>query len=141
MLHKKFSELSAKEFYDIARARMEVFVVEQNCAFLDLDEIDLSCEHFWWKENGELSAYLRFYQHTNGNYVLGRLITVLACRGKGLGLEALGEFLKYYDKKFPDSTLEISAQARLQTFYEKFNFVVHGDSYLEDGIPHLRMLR
>jgi ElaA protein len=139
---KTFRSLTAAELYEALRLRAEVFVVEQNCVYQDCDGHDPHCRHlFGWKE-GKLAAYLRIvppgrkYEETS----LGRVVTGLGFRGQRLGHGLVEEALRLLDAEGAGA-VRISAQAYLEKFYAGFGFVAQGEGYLEDGIPHIEMLR
>ncbi len=139
-----FSELSPKVLYDILKARAEVFVVEQRCAYLDLDGIDEHAHHLVLQsENGDLLAYARLippmvkFEEPS----IGRVLTTPAARGKGYGRLLMQESISRLNALYPNSSIRISAQAYLETFYNGFGFVRISDEYDEDGIPHIEMLR
>ncbi|MGQ9806656.1 MAG: GNAT family N-acetyltransferase [Chlorobiales bacterium] len=139
-----FSELSPKALYDILKARAEVFVVEQQCAYLDLDGIDEHSHHLvLYSDFGDLAAYARLippsikFQEPS----IGRVLTTQAARGKGFGRQLMQESICRISALYPNAPIRISAQAYLETFYNGFGFVRISDNYDEDGIPHLEMLR
>lgn len=139
-----FSELSPKALYDILKARAEVFVVEQQCAYLDLDGIDEHSHHLvLYSDFGDLVAYARLippsikFQEPS----IGRVLTTQAARGKGFGRQLMQEGICRISALYPNAPIRISAQAYLETFYNRFGFVRISDNYDEDGIPHLEMLR
>ena len=138
---KNFDELSTRELYDILRARAEVFVVEQNCPYQDLDLKDLGAYHLYMKEEGEIVAYLRVLDrgvsYDTGS--IGRVITTSRGRGRGLGLELVLEGIRIARERFGLDRLTISAQKYAVGFYERAGFVRTDKEYLEDGIPHVEM--
>ena len=125
---KNFNELTTKEFYQIAKERVAVFVVEQNCPYQEIDETDEVALHtYFLSENGEIAAYTRIYSE-NETVHFGRVLVTKAFRKNGLG------------KKVVAKTLEvIGAQAYLQDFYGEFGFQAISEVYLEDDIPHIDM--
>jgi len=129
--------------YAVLAARSQVFVVEQMCVFQDADGCDLEAEHLIGWSGVHVAAYLRvlapgvaFEERS-----IGRVITTAAFRGKGLGRALFGHALKRLDTLYPDEPTRIGAQARLQAFYESFGFAPASAIYVEDGIPHIEMLR
>lgn len=139
----KFSELSTTQLYAILAARSEVFVLEQNCAYLDIDGLDLDCLHLIaWKES-QVAAYLRIvppglkYPEVS----IGRVITSQAARGSGIGKQLLAKGLEQIQVTYPGQAVLIQAQQYLEKFYQAFGFVTVSDVLLEDGIPHFMMLR
>ena len=140
---KKFEELSNKELYEILRLRAEVFVVEQNCPYQDLDGKDLKSFHlFGTDENKDLIAYTRIvpagisYKEVS----IGRVVTSPKLRGTGAGKDVMKESIKVIEKQFGKVPVRISAQCYLKKFYENLGFEITGEEYLEDNIPHIEML-
>lgn len=140
---KHFSELSALEWHDIAKIRMEIFIIEQNCIYLDLDNKDLDAYHIFGEYNGEIVAYARLLDKniTFPEVSIGRVVVSQKYRAKSIGHLLMQEVLKFSKTKYPLEPIKISAQEHLTKFYEAHDFVVVTESYLEDGIPHVGMLR
>lgn len=139
---KSFSELSTHELYALLRLRAEVFVVEQACAYQDLDGRDPDCMHLLGWAGDRLVAYLRVVPPEASAFglpSLGRVVSAGDCRGLGLGRAAVGLGVDYLRQNYPGQVVHISAQAHLKDFYAGFGFVSVGEGYLEDGIPHLGM--
>ena len=143
---KRFDELSARELYDLLRLRSEVFVVEQDCPYLDADGKDThpDARHLLGRDAaGELAAYLRLlpaglsYEEPS----FGRVVTSPRHRGQGLGDEMVQVALAAMNTLWPGVPVRIGAQAHLTKYYGKHGFVVDSDEYDEDGIPHREMLR
>lgn len=142
-----FENLSKEKFIEILRVRQEVFVVEQDCPYLDIDGLD---EHSWhlvaWdasKEKYHAVAYLRVV-HPTYKYnepSIGRVLTVESTRGTGLGKELMTHAIKYIEQEYPHQSNRISAQQYLEKFYQSFGFTAVSDVYDEDGIPHIEMIR
>ncbi len=142
---KHHSDLGLEQLYAILKLRSEVFVVEQRCAYLDPDGQDLdgdTCHLMGW-DGDQLVAYLRLLdpESQGGDVVIGRVLTVPAGRGKGLGHEMMEQALKQAEKRWPEVPIYLSAQAHLQGYYGRYGFVVAGEEYLEDDIPHIGMRR
>ncbi len=139
---KHFTELTTTELYRLLRARAEIFVVEQDCPYQDLDNKDLGAWHIWLEDEDGVAAYCRVLDK-GVSYAdagsIGRVITVK--RGSGLGLRVMQEGIRVAEEKFSQTTLRISAQQYAQGFYEKCGFVRVSEPYLEDNIPHVEMLR
>lgn len=137
---KQFQELSADELYDILSARAEVFVVEQNCAYQDLDGVDKDAYHVFYKENGKILAYLRVIDKGKrlDEVSIGRVISLK--RRCGLGSALLKEGLRVAKEKFGADKVKIGAQLYAKPFYEGVGFKQVSGEYLEDGIPHIYML-
>lgn len=139
IIRKKFDELSTRELYSILRARSAVFVVEQNCAYQDIDGVDFDACHIYTTHDGELSAYLRVFMRdeATGTAQIGRVITVK--RGCGLGLVLLREGIREAFSRDDVRSIYLEAQTYAVGFYEKAGFRVASDEFMEDGIPHVVM--
>ena len=142
-----FDELSTKVLYAILRARQVVFVVEQNCPFLDADDVDQHCLHLlgWQVQgfNNALAAYARLVP-PGGKYrepSIGRVITSPEFRGQGFGKELMQRAVQAMDQLYPGLAIRIGAQQYLEMFYSGFGFVTVSPPYIEDGIPHVEMVR
>lgn len=142
----RFSELSLQQLYAILQARSRVFVLEQNCPYLDADGLDETCFHLFatLKLNGkeEIAAYCRLLPAGVGftEVSIGRVISLPIARGTGLGKELLKRALELCQVHFPDQAIRIGAQHYLEKFYQSFGFVTDSEIYMEDGIPHVEML-
>jgi ElaA protein len=138
-----FSELALSELYEILKARAEVFVVEQTCAYLDLDGVDAHCHHLMLRnEARDLLAYARLIP-PNLKFEpasIGRVITAKKSRGKGLGRLVMQESILRLRALYPNAAIQIAAQAHLEKFYESFGFYRISEEYDEDGIAHINML-
>ena len=140
---KKFEDLSPNELYAILRLRSEVFVVEQNCVFLDMDDKDQQCYHLMgWLDN-LLAAYTRLVPPgiSYGQPSIGRVVTSPAARGSGIGKLLMQKSIDETIKLFEKNSIKIGAQLYLKSFYESLGFVQVGDIYDEDGIDHIKMIR
>ena len=139
---KHYTELTRDELYEILRARAEVFVVEQNCPYQDLDQKDIDAYHVYMKEDGEIVGYLRVLKRGvsyDDAGSIGRVITTAKGRGRGIGLALVLEGIKVAKECFGEEKLIISAQKYAVGFYEKAGFHRTEKEYLEDGIPHVQM--
>ena len=140
---KKFSELSIEELYQILRLRSEVFVVEQNCVYQDLDNKDQISVHIFIKEKNEIVAYTRIFK--SGDYYknpsIGRVVVSKKKRGKELGKKIMISSIDYIKENLKSDKIELSAQKYLDKFYKDLGFYKIGVDYLEDGIPHQRMIK
>lgn len=136
-------DLSARQLYAIFAVREAVFVVEQNCAYQDLDGLDLDADHLIGWSGDDVAAYLRVLGPgvRFAEPSVGRVLTSKAARGSGLGRQLVGRSLIWLDERYPTHDVRISAQAHLEHFYRSFGFEVASSPYLEDGIPHIEMLR
>ncbi|NDV14645.1 GNAT family N-acetyltransferase [Muricauda sp. TY007] len=143
VLVKTFEELSTKELYQILRLRSEVFVVEQDCVYQDVDNKDQKALHVIGIKNDEVVAYTRIFKPGDyfDNVSIGRVVVSQDQRKYGLGKQIMQATLAAIDQRFPDKAIEISAQSYLLKFYTELGFNALGEEYLEDGIPHRRMLK
>ena len=140
-LHDKtFAELTAAELNAILRARAEVFVVEQNCVYLDPDGADLQSRHLYLEDEGQIRAYLRLFVRKKEPSVvqIGRVLTTE--RGKGYGKRLMQEAIRCAAEKMGADGLYLEAQCYAEGFYEKLGFRTVSDPFLEDGIPHVQMI-
>jgi ElaA protein len=140
---KYFNDLSLEELYEIMKLRQVVFVVEQNCPYVDADDKDLQAYHLMGYLDGKLAAYLRILapgiSYTQDSSI-GRVITSQILRGKGQGRPLMLEGIAHTRRLFPNHNIRISAQSHLISFYGSLGFVSTGKEYLEDDIPHTEML-
>ena len=157
---KTFDELTSVDLYHILKARSQVFVVEQNCAYQDMDEVDFDCLHLIAHQNEALVGYCRIippeFNKLKSNLsvadpniktnhtampAIGRVLVLSAHRGDGIArqmmIHAIAHCRKKYGKKRP---IILSAQAYLLSFYESLGFVPEGEHYLEDDIEHVKMV-
>ncbi|TDP74111.1 GNAT family N-acetyltransferase [Roseateles toxinivorans] len=140
---KPFSGLTAAELYQALQLRSEVFVIEQQCIYLDPDGLDPQAWHLSGRNDGRLQAYLRLLPPglKSEEPVIGRVVTAPAARGGGLGRQLLVQALVECEKLWPGRALFLSAQAHLQSFYGGLGFVPVSEQYVEDGIAHVDMRR
>ena len=139
---KKFSELSTEEIYNILKLRSEVFVVEQNCVYQDIDEKDKKATHLFIEKNNEIIAYTRIFKkgdYYEENPSIGRVVVSKKERGKKIGKEIMLNSIEFIKKELKGRKIELSAQKYLDKFYKDLDFYSEGEDYLEDGIPHQRM--
>ena len=139
---KRFSELSNLELYELLKTRQEVFVVEQNCPYMDIDDADKDALHvFSWNDSGRINACLRvFYKDEAAGIVqIGRVVTL--DRGIGLGGQILHKGIEIALERFNAKILYLEAQTYATGFYEREGFKVVSEPFLEDGIPHVKMER
>ncbi|MBQ7948361.1 MAG: GNAT family N-acetyltransferase [Clostridia bacterium] len=137
---KRFDELSAEELYEIIKVRVGVFVVEQNCPYQDLDDVDKEAYHVYLKEDGKIVAYLRVVDKGKrlNEVSVGRVISLKRRCGVGTRLMSLG--LRVAKEKFGTTKVMVGAQTYAKAFYEQSGFCQISDEYLEDGIPHIYMI-
>ncbi len=137
-----FAELEVDALYDLLRLRQQVFVVEQDCVYLDLDGLDSAATHMLCREGGRLLAYQRClppgvsYPQSS----IGRIVVAPEARGLRLGRDLVQRGIEHNLSRWPGSGIRLNAQAYLRRFYTELGFVAQGDEYDEDGIPHVQML-
>lgn len=140
---KFFDELSNLELYHILQLRSEVFVVEQNCVYQDMDGKDSKALHVIGKKDNAIIAYARIFKP--GDYLdhasIGRVVVKKPMRAGGYGKEIMLASIKAIEDNFKETTIHLSAQTYLQKFYEDLNFKAVGETYLEDDIPHILMIK
>ncbi len=140
---KKFEELSTLELYKILRLRAEVFVVEQDCVYQDIDNKDQKALHVIGYNNDEIVAYTRIFDA--GDYFekasIGRVVVSEKARKYGYGHDLIKKSIEGIQENFYTNQIKISAQCYLNKFYEKHEFKQIGEEYLEDGIPHIAMIK
>lgn len=140
---KAFSELDPFTLYAILKLRSEVFVVEQNCVYLDLDDKDQGSHHLYGTIGDDLVAYVRIlppglaYENLSS---IGRVVSSPAYRRTGAGRLLMSKAIQETKILYPSFDIKIGAQLYLLDFYSSFGFQSTGDSYLEDGIPHIHMI-
>lgn len=141
----RFHELSLLELQNIYAARQQVFAIEQQCIYMDVDGYDEAAYHLsaWSGEHRLPLAYARLLDpgRKYAEPSMGRVITTPPARGRGLGRELVRRVIVACADVWPGSAIRISAQSRLERFYAEVGFVAVGARYLEDGIPHTEMLR
>jgi len=141
--YKKFVQLTPYEVYDLLHLRSEVFVVEQNCVFLDTDSVDRRCFHLLGYSESKLIAYARIvppgilYKEAS----IGRIVTSPSVRHKGVGKKLVEESIDRLYNSFGNVLIKIGAQFYLKKFYESWGFYQIGEVYLEDGIEHIHMVK
>ena len=140
---KYFSELSNQELYSILQLRNEVFIVEQNCPYQDLDNKDQGSYHLTGYKGERLLAYTRLLPPglSFEECSIGRVVSSPSARRTGIGRELMKISIEECDKLFPSSAIRIGAQLYLLDFYKSFGFEPCSDVYLEDGIRHIEMIR
>ena len=140
LIIKHFSQLSARELYDILELRVSVFVVEQNCPYQELDGHDKDAYHVWLQDETGIQAYLRVLDKgvTMDEVAIGRVVT--RQRRIGLGTKILNIGIEVAKDKFAAKKIMLEAQVYAKSLYEKAGFRQVGEEFLEDGIPHIPML-
>ena len=135
---KFFDELSTGELYEILKARAEIFVVEQNCVYQDLDDLDYRSLHVFCQEDGIVTSYLRAFFKEDDTVQMGRVLTLR--HGTGLGGKLLKEGISQIRTKMNPARIYIEAQCYATGFYEREGFRICSEEFLEDGIPHVQMI-
>lgn len=146
---KTFSELTAVQVYRILRLRSEVFVVEQDCVYADIDNKDSQATHLLATrtETSEMVGYCRVFEPgvEAKEAVIGRIVTAGKVRRQGVGRAIVQKAIQFCDDRFAEANqtclIRIAAQSYLKPFYERLGFDLNGDEYVEDGIPHVPMVR
>jgi len=139
----RLEQLRPLDVYELLALRSEVFVVEQQCVFLDMDDADADCLHLLGERNGQLVASVRLvppglkYPEAS----IGRVVTAPGARGGGLGHELMAEAVRVLCGLWGQQPIRIGAQAHLQAFYRRHGFETDGPVYQEDGIDHVEMRR
>lgn len=138
-IYSTFEELSGKQLMDALRLRQQVFIIEQDCFYEDIDGSDPDARHLLMYKKDELAGYLRIFQ-PGTKYAsesnIGRIVIAPAFRGSGLGPELIKKGISLCEKK----PIRIEAQAMLRSYYKQFGFEAEGDVYVVDGIDHLQMV-
>lgn len=140
---KSFEEITTSELYEIIKARVDVFVVEQNCPYPDLDGYDRQAIHLWAEQENSVLAYCRIFKKgiKYPETSIGRVLTTEKARGKSLGKQLIQYAVETIENRFHTTEVRISAQDYLLRFYSGFGFEDTGKKYLEDNIPHTEMFR
>jgi ElaA protein len=146
MIHivvKGFDQLSTSELYDILQLRSEVFVVEQNCVYQDLDGKDLNALHIMGYKNKKIVAYTRVFKPNDyfENASIGRVVVSKDQRKHKYGIDIMKASIKAIEEHFNETKIVLSAQTYLKHFYNSLDFEETGKEYLEDGIPHIKMIK
>ena len=142
IITKTFYELETEDLYQILRLRSEVFVVEQDCVYQDIDNKDQNAIHLYYKENDQIVAYTRIFKAGDyyENPCIGRVVVSKKNRGNNLGKKIMIDSMEYIKQNIKGEKIELSAQKYLDKFYKDLGFYKIGEDYLEDGIPHQRMI-
>ena len=139
LIVKTFNELTLIELYEILKVRSQIFIMEQNIHYQDLDDTDYQSMHFFYKDNNKVVAYLRAYYTDvdQRNIKIGRVLTLV--HGQGLGKRLVNESIKEIMKRMKCEKIYMDAQKYAIGFYEKCGFKVSSDEFLEEGIVHVHM--
>ena len=140
---KSFSAITKEELYEMLQLRSEVFVVEQDCVYQDIDYKDQKALHVLGKKEGKLVAYTRIFN--SGDYFdnpsIGRVVVKTEERKFGYGHTIMKASIEAIYERFEKQDIEISAQCYLRKFYNSHGFTQTSEEYLEDGIPHIKMIK
>ncbi|SDK30197.1 GNAT family N-acetyltransferase [Sediminibacillus albus] len=138
---KTFKQLNPEELYAIIQTRIDVFVVEQNCPYRELDGHDKQAVHLLYAENGTIIAYARLLPRETvyPQASIGRVLVHGQHRKKGFAKALLGKSIEYIATEWKEKEIKIQAQAYLRNFYSSFGFKAISGIYLDDGIPHIDM--
>jgi len=140
----EFDQLSLRQLYRVMQLRQEVFVVEQDCPYLDCDDKDLESYHIYGVDSSDkIEAYTRLVPpgiSYEGYSSIGRVVTSEAIRRQGQGVPLMQASINKCIELWPNHDIKISAQVYIRKFYESLGFAATGEEYLEDGIPHLAMV-
>ncbi len=134
-----FQELTLELLYQILKLRVDVFVVEQNCPYPEIDNQDQKAIHFVGQMDQKIFAYARVLFEKGGLHI-GRIIVNKEERGKGLGIQMMNHCIQYCKEKYPNERIHLIAQAHLESYYQKFGFSTESEPYDWDGILHVDML-
>ncbi len=134
---KLFDELTARELYEIVRARQEVFLMEQGIVCRDFDGVDYAALHCFLWDGDRVSAYLRAYKGNGREVHIGRVLSIP--HGQGLGKRLMLESMPIIKEKFECDSISLHSQCHAEGFYEKLGFKRAGEVFLEEGIPHINM--
>ena len=138
LLVKRFNDLSNDELYAILKARVDIFVVEQNCPYEEIDDMDQEALHLYLKDNDRIKAYLRIID-CDDHAKIGRVIAI--DRRKGLGTEIMNEAIRVCKQDLKKDRIALEAQTYVQEFYEKLGFRQVSEPFYLDGIEHIKMIR
>lgn len=137
---KKLDKLHPLICFEILKLRQEIFCIEQNCLYPDIDETDKISIHAYLEVDNAVAAYTRIYQDDEGIHHIGRICTKLNQRKTGLARRIIEESIAYVKNLEASAIISISAQLHLERYYQSLGFVSQGVSYFEDGIPHIKMI-
>ena len=140
---KSFQELSLEEFHDIIALRIQIFIIEQNCPYQEVDGKDKLAHHLFFKnEMDEIIAVTRILPHgiSYEEVAIGRVVVHEEYRGTGLGNQLMADSMNFVKDKYGEVPVRLSAQKHLENYYGNHGFKSTGKEYLEDGIPHVEML-
>lgn len=140
---KTFDDLNTTELYGVLQLRSEIFVVEQDCVYQDVDGKDQKALHVIGLKNAKIVAYTRIFK--SGDYLaqasIGRVVVKEEERQHGYGVEIMKASIQAVEQEFCETSIALSAQTYLKRFYNSLGFIEKGGEYLEDGIPHVMMVK
>lgn len=139
-LVKTFSEITTQELKAIYQLRQQVFIIEQNCPYPDIDDDDLDACHVFLSQTQSIDAYARILTDADGDFHIGRVVVCAGQRHRGLGYALMTAAIKICRDRASHRDIIISAQSYLRDFYQSLGFQATQDYYLEDNIPHMRMV-
>ena len=141
--YKEFDQLTSKELYEIFHLRVEVFMLEQNCLYNEVDGKDPKCSHLWCTLDGKIVAYCRIVPPgvSYPEPSIGRVVSHPEFRHLKLGHSLIRNAIQIIENHFETRSIKISAQSYLKKFYEQYGFVQTSEEYLEDNLPHMEMSR
>ena len=139
---KRFRELTAKELYEILRARAQVFIIEQSCLYQDVDGKDYHAHHLFMLDDDRVVGYLRILDRgiSYDEVSIGRVMVDSQYRGNGLAENLMKSAIDFIEHSMNERKIRISAQSYLTDFYKNLGFKIESEEYLEDLIPHIEML-
>ncbi len=139
---RAFSKLSSTHIYDVLRLRQQVFVIEQNCIYDDIDNSDQKALHLLLYDKNELAGYLRIFEPgvKFKDTTIGRIVVSKKFRGRDIGKKIINHGIELAFQQFPSSSIRIEAQNALSNYYSKYGFISEGEVYVVDGIDHIQMV-
>ena len=142
LIIKSFEELTTKELYEIIKLRIEVFIVDQECIYKDLDYLDYNCYHHFIEDDSKIVAYLRILgKGLNFDEIsFSRVVTNKLYRGKGFCKKLLFESINFVENNLKESIIKLRAQVYAKGLYESLGFEEFGEEYLDRDIPHINMI-
>ena len=137
-LAKSFDELTNHELYEILKSRAEVFMLGQGIICQDMDGVDYKSRHFFLWENEKICAYLRAFYCSENDVRIGRVLAIN--KRQGIGSQLMKNVLSYIKTNMPCDKISVNSQTQAAGFYEKFGFERISDEFMEEGVPHIKML-
>ncbi|WP_054711402.1 GNAT family N-acetyltransferase [Secundilactobacillus paracollinoides] len=137
---KPFAELTATEYFECLKLRVNTFVVDQNRVYQEVDDNDLKAVHIFNQVDDQVVAYARVFQTDAQTVTFGRVVTDDAHRGTGMGNDLMHQIMTVVQQDFPDLTISIEAQVQVQGYYRKFGFETEGDTFIFNSTPHIKMV-